>query len=123
MKLWSCNFNAQLANALTIEGDYQSSISALECGYVCATQISYPELQVFVFCYKYSYILSLLFRFSSVLYASISNLSYLILWPCTRCSLQLPFCTCTSCSGRMRIWLSKPLIDATMSGNQLNRTK
>ncbi|XP_040993384.1 sister chromatid cohesion protein SCC4 [Juglans microcarpa x Juglans regia] len=47
VKLWSCNFNAQLANALTIEGDYQSSISALECGYVCATQISYPELQMF----------------------------------------------------------------------------
>ncbi|XP_059429670.1 sister chromatid cohesion protein SCC4 [Corylus avellana] len=47
VKLWSCNFNAQLANALIIEGDYQSSIAALECGYVCATQISYPELQMF----------------------------------------------------------------------------
>ncbi|XP_024020426.1 sister chromatid cohesion protein SCC4 isoform X2 [Morus notabilis] len=47
VKLWSCNFNSQLANALIIEGDYQSSISALECGYICATQIGYPELQMF----------------------------------------------------------------------------
>lgn len=45
--LWSCNFNSQLANALIIEGDYQSSISALQCGYICATQIGYPELQMF----------------------------------------------------------------------------
>ncbi|KAI4307759.1 hypothetical protein L6164_030908 [Bauhinia variegata] len=47
MKLWSCNFNSQLANALIIEGDYRGSISALECGYVCATEICYPELQMF----------------------------------------------------------------------------
>ncbi|KAJ7959973.1 MAU2 chromatid cohesion factor-like [Quillaja saponaria] len=47
MKLWSCNFNSQLANALTIEGDYQGSICSLECGYVCATEIYYPELQMF----------------------------------------------------------------------------
>lgn len=46
--LWSCNFNSQLANALIIEGNYQSSISALQCGYICATQIGYPELQVSV---------------------------------------------------------------------------
>jgi len=46
MKLWSCNFNSQLANALSIEGDYQGSISALECGYVCATEVCLPELQV-----------------------------------------------------------------------------
>lgn len=46
MKLWACNFNSQLANALSIEGDYRGSISALECGYVCATEISYTELQV-----------------------------------------------------------------------------
>lgn len=46
MKLWSCNFNSQLANALSIEGDYLGSISALECGYVCATEVRYPELQV-----------------------------------------------------------------------------
>ncbi|PRQ34878.1 putative tetratricopeptide-like helical domain, chromatid cohesion factor MAU2 [Rosa chinensis] len=47
VKLWSCNFNSQLANALIIEGDYQSSIAALDAGYVCATQIGYPELQMF----------------------------------------------------------------------------
>nr|KYP71564.1 Cohesin loading complex subunit SCC4 isogeny [Cajanus cajan] len=47
MKLWSCNFNSQLANALSIEGDYQGSISALECGYVCATEVCFPELQMF----------------------------------------------------------------------------
>ncbi|XP_054798438.1 sister chromatid cohesion protein SCC4 isoform X2 [Prosopis cineraria] len=47
MKLWSCNFNSQLANALIIEGDYRGSISALECGYACATEIGYPELQMF----------------------------------------------------------------------------
>ncbi|KAE9606065.1 hypothetical protein Lal_00025227 [Lupinus albus] len=47
MKLWSCNFNSQLANALSIEGDYRGSLSALECGYVCATEICYPELQMF----------------------------------------------------------------------------
>ncbi|WVY90438.1 hypothetical protein V8G54_035952 [Vigna mungo] len=45
MKLWSCNFNSQLANALSIEGDYQGSISALECGFVCATEVCLPELQ------------------------------------------------------------------------------
>ncbi|KAL2317341.1 hypothetical protein Fmac_031217 [Flemingia macrophylla] len=47
MKLWSCNFNSQLANALSIEGDYQGSISVLECGYVCATEVRFPELQMF----------------------------------------------------------------------------
>ncbi|KAJ4719268.1 MAU2 chromatid cohesion factor-like [Melia azedarach] len=47
VKLWSCNFNSQLANALVIEGDYQSSISALQSGYLSATEISYPDLQMF----------------------------------------------------------------------------
>ncbi|KAK8596596.1 hypothetical protein V6N13_001210 [Hibiscus sabdariffa] len=46
-KLWCCNFNSQLANALIIEGDYQNSISTLESGYAIATQICYPELQMF----------------------------------------------------------------------------
>ncbi|GLT45154.1 hypothetical protein SLA2020_190070 [Shorea laevis] len=45
--LWSCNFNSQLANALVIEGDYQSSLTALESGYLSASQIGYPELQMF----------------------------------------------------------------------------
>nr|AGG38121.1 maternal effect uncoordination 2-2 protein [Dimocarpus longan] len=47
VKLWSCNFNSQLANALIIEGDYQNSVSALQAGYVCAAEISYPDLQLF----------------------------------------------------------------------------
>ncbi|KAI9199061.1 hypothetical protein LWI28_026692 [Acer negundo] len=47
VKLWSCNFNYQLANVLIIEGDYPSSISALQAGYVSATEISYPDLQMF----------------------------------------------------------------------------
>lgn len=45
-KLWACNFNSQLANALIIEGDYQGSVSALEHGYACASEMYYPELQV-----------------------------------------------------------------------------
>lgn len=47
VKLWFCNFNSQLANALIIEGDYQNSISALERGFNCATEICYIELQMF----------------------------------------------------------------------------
>lgn len=48
-RLWSCNFNSQLANALIIGGDYHASISALENGYVCASEMQYTELQVCVF--------------------------------------------------------------------------
>ncbi|KAG6607383.1 Sister chromatid cohesion protein SCC4, partial [Cucurbita argyrosperma subsp. sororia] len=47
VKLWSCNFNSQLANALIIEGDYQNSIAALESGYIFSVEICYPELQMF----------------------------------------------------------------------------
>ncbi|KAF3624624.1 hypothetical protein FXO38_30153, partial [Capsicum annuum] len=43
-RLWYCNFNSQLANALTIEGDHHGSISALDNGLTCATQMCYPEL-------------------------------------------------------------------------------
>lgn len=46
-KLWSCNFSSQLANALIIKGDYHGSLSALEIGYDCASEIFYPELQMF----------------------------------------------------------------------------
>ncbi|WOG95115.1 hypothetical protein DCAR_0314417 [Daucus carota subsp. sativus] len=46
-KLWSCNFNSQLANALIIQGDYQASLSALEHAYVSASEMHYPELQMF----------------------------------------------------------------------------
>ncbi|XP_051131717.1 sister chromatid cohesion protein SCC4 isoform X2 [Andrographis paniculata] len=46
-RLWSCNFNSQLANALIIEGDYQGSVSSLQQGLGCATEMCYPELQMF----------------------------------------------------------------------------
>lgn len=46
LKLWACNFYSQLANALIIEGDYQSSISVLERGQLCSTELRFPELQV-----------------------------------------------------------------------------
>ncbi|KAF5751296.1 hypothetical protein HS088_TW02G00309 [Tripterygium wilfordii] len=46
-KLWSCNFNSQLANALIIEGDYQNAIFALESGFLSAAELYYPELQMF----------------------------------------------------------------------------
>ncbi|KAK1377277.1 hypothetical protein POM88_033470 [Heracleum sosnowskyi] len=46
-KLWSCNFNSHLANALIIQGDYQASLSSLEQAYMSATKLHYPELQMF----------------------------------------------------------------------------
>ncbi|KAL6499928.1 hypothetical protein OROGR_027838 [Orobanche gracilis] len=46
-RLWSCNFNSQLANALIIEGDYNGSILALQQGVACAMEMFYPELQMF----------------------------------------------------------------------------
>ncbi|KAL1541017.1 sister chromatid cohesion protein SCC4 [Salvia divinorum] len=46
-KLWSCNFNSQLANALIIEGDYHGSVSALQQGLTIAAEMFYPELQMF----------------------------------------------------------------------------
>ncbi|XP_057772600.1 sister chromatid cohesion protein SCC4 [Salvia miltiorrhiza] len=46
-KLWSCNFNSQLANALIIEGDYHGSVSALQQGLTIAVEMFYPELQMF----------------------------------------------------------------------------
>ena len=49
-KLWSCNFNSQLANALIIEGDYHGSILALQQGLNCAMEMCYPELQVRLNC-------------------------------------------------------------------------
>lgn len=46
-RLWSCNFQSQLANALIIEGDYQGSVSALQQGLTSAVEMCYPELQMF----------------------------------------------------------------------------
>ncbi|KAJ8445779.1 hypothetical protein Cgig2_000959 [Carnegiea gigantea] len=45
--LWYSNFSAQLSNALIIEGDYQNSLVTLQNGYDAATEICYPELQMF----------------------------------------------------------------------------
>nr|ATG71237.1 tetratricopeptide repeat (TPR)-like superfamily protein [Cupressus sempervirens] len=45
-KLWSCNFNLQLANALTTEGDFQGAISALETGLQHAKEAKYSELEM-----------------------------------------------------------------------------
>eukprot|EP00252_Welwitschia_mirabilis_P009254 TRINITY_DN2169_c0_g1_i1.p1 TRINITY_DN2169_c0_g1~~TRINITY_DN2169_c0_g1_i1.p1 ORF type:complete len:666 (-),score=133.06 TRINITY_DN2169_c0_g1_i1:361-2358(-) len=45
-KLWSCNFNLQLANALTTEGDFQSAITVLESGKQHARDLNYPQLEM-----------------------------------------------------------------------------
>ncbi|XP_010555016.1 PREDICTED: uncharacterized protein LOC104824615 [Tarenaya hassleriana] len=45
--LWSCNFNSQLANGFIIQADFPSSISALHSGFLSASRISCPELQMF----------------------------------------------------------------------------
>eukprot|EP00249_Psilotum_nudum_P021173 c28002_g1_i1 orf=52-2076(+) len=47
--LWACNFNLQLANALTTEGDFTSSIRALELGLQHATKTNRTDLEVMVF--------------------------------------------------------------------------
>ncbi|XP_024528762.1 sister chromatid cohesion protein SCC4 [Selaginella moellendorffii] len=44
--LWVCNFNLQLANALTIEGDFPNVIRALEAGLVYASKAQFPQLQL-----------------------------------------------------------------------------
>lgn len=44
--LWACNFNLQLANALTTEGDFPSSIRALESGLSSATKTGRPDLEM-----------------------------------------------------------------------------
>ncbi|KAL3719873.1 hypothetical protein ACJRO7_004800 [Eucalyptus globulus] len=47
VKLWSCNFYAQLANALIIEGDFRNSVSSLDSGFRFAAELGYPELEMF----------------------------------------------------------------------------
>ncbi|KAJ7563492.1 hypothetical protein O6H91_03G112700 [Diphasiastrum complanatum] len=44
--LWACNFNLQLANALTIEGDFNSAIRALDSGMEHASRTDCIELQM-----------------------------------------------------------------------------
>ncbi|KAJ4829815.1 hypothetical protein Tsubulata_025325 [Turnera subulata] len=45
--LWTANFNSQLANFLISEGDFPAAISALESGFSSATELDFPELQMF----------------------------------------------------------------------------
>ncbi|KAL3695207.1 hypothetical protein R1sor_009283 [Riccia sorocarpa] len=44
--LWACNFNLQLANALTTEGDYQAAMKVLESGLEISKQAFLPDLQM-----------------------------------------------------------------------------
>ncbi|MCO5550423.1 hypothetical protein L7F22_003909 [Adiantum nelumboides] len=44
--LWACNFNLQLANALTTEGDFRSAIRALESGSSLATKTGRRDLEM-----------------------------------------------------------------------------
>ncbi|KAL2632427.1 hypothetical protein R1flu_017113 [Riccia fluitans] len=44
--LWACNFNLQLANALTTEGDYQAAIKVLESGLETSRGALLPDLQM-----------------------------------------------------------------------------
>ncbi|KAK3145050.1 hypothetical protein QOZ80_4AG0322090 [Eleusine coracana subsp. coracana] len=45
--LWTCNFQAQLASALVIDGDPASALSALSAGAAAAADLGNPQLQLF----------------------------------------------------------------------------
>ncbi|KAJ1270431.1 hypothetical protein BS78_06G051700 [Paspalum vaginatum] len=45
--LWACNFHAQLASALTVDGDAASALSSLSAGASAATQLGSPQLELF----------------------------------------------------------------------------
>lgn len=45
-QLWACNFNLQLANALTTEGDFPSAIRALESGLKSAAKTAQHDLEM-----------------------------------------------------------------------------
>lgn len=47
MLMWSANFNAQLASALAIEGDYDGAVSALAVGAEAAERVGMVELRMF----------------------------------------------------------------------------
>jgi hypothetical protein len=85
VRLWACNFNSQLANALIIEGDYHSAFSALESGFDSASQLCYPELQVI-----FNFLLIVYVDAWFILLITISLICYTNL----RCFLQLRYCTC-----------------------------
>ncbi|KAH7285526.1 hypothetical protein KP509_33G031900 [Ceratopteris richardii] len=44
--LWACNFNLQLANALTTEGDFRGAIKVLECGVSLASKVGRSDLEM-----------------------------------------------------------------------------
>ncbi|TVU13731.1 hypothetical protein EJB05_37155, partial [Eragrostis curvula] len=45
--LWTCNFQAQLASALAIDGDAASALSTLSAGAAAAADLGNPQLQLF----------------------------------------------------------------------------
>jgi MAternally-affected-uncoordination protein len=45
--LWTCNFQAQLASALTVDGDAASALSALSTGGTAAAELGSPQLELF----------------------------------------------------------------------------
>ncbi|TKW03736.1 hypothetical protein SEVIR_7G062100v4 [Setaria viridis] len=45
--LWNCNFQAQLASALTVDGDPTSALSALSTGAAAAAELGNPQLELF----------------------------------------------------------------------------
>lgn len=44
--MWACNFNLQLSNALTTEGDHETAIQVLESGLQISEEAYCPDLQV-----------------------------------------------------------------------------
>lgn len=45
--MWTANFNAQLASALSIEGDYAGATAALVAGMEAAERVGVVELRMF----------------------------------------------------------------------------
>ncbi|XP_062225380.1 sister chromatid cohesion protein SCC4 [Phragmites australis] len=45
--LWTCNFQAQLASALAIDGDAASALSTLSAGGAAAAELQSPQLELF----------------------------------------------------------------------------
>ncbi|KAL6660395.1 hypothetical protein ACP70R_001941 [Stipagrostis hirtigluma subsp. patula] len=45
--LWTCNFQAQLASALAVDGDAASALSTLSAGAAAAAELGSPQLELF----------------------------------------------------------------------------
>lgn len=45
-RLWACNFNLQLAKALTTENDYAGALRVLDNGSRLAATMNQPQLEV-----------------------------------------------------------------------------